>query len=31
MDLTLWIPVLVLLGLLVLGLVFAFVAGCDKV
>lgn len=31
MDLTLWIPVLVLLGLLVLGLMFAFVAGCDKV
>jgi hypothetical protein len=31
MDLTLWIPALVLLGLAALGLMFAFVAACDRV
>lgn len=31
MNLTLWIPALVLLGLLTLGLMFAFVAACDRV
>ncbi|CAN5241531.1 hypothetical protein BH10PLA2_BH10PLA2_25980 [soil metagenome] len=31
MDLTIWIPVLVLLGLITLGLMFAFVYACDKV
>lgn len=31
MDLTIWIPALVLLGLLALGLMFAFVYACDKV
>jgi len=30
-DLTLWIPALVFLGLATLGLMFAFVAACDKV
>jgi len=31
MNLTIWIPALILLGLLTLGLMFAFVAACDKV
>lgn len=31
MDFSFWIPILVLLGLLVLGLMFVFVTGCDKV
>lgn len=31
MNLTLWIPALLLLGLVTLGLMFAFVAACDKV
>jgi hypothetical protein len=31
MNLTIWIPALVLLGLVTLGLMFAFVAACDKV
>jgi hypothetical protein len=31
MDLTIWIPLTVLLGLAVLGLMFAFIAACDKV
>lgn len=31
MDLSVWIPVTVLLGLLTLGLMFAFVFACDKV
>jgi hypothetical protein len=31
MDLTIWIPALVLLGLGTLGLMFAFVVACDKV
>lgn len=31
MDLTLWIPALVLLGLATLGLMFAFVIACDRV
>jgi len=30
-DLMLWIPVLFLLGLAVLGALFAFVFACDKV
>jgi hypothetical protein len=31
MSLVVWIPGLVLLGLLTLGLMFAFVAVCNKV
>jgi hypothetical protein len=31
MNLGLWLPMLGILGLLVLGLMFAFVVGCDKV
>jgi hypothetical protein len=31
MNLTLWLPAMFLLGLATLGLMFAFVAGCDKV
>jgi hypothetical protein len=31
MNLLIWIPLLVLLGLATLGLMFAFVAACDKV
>jgi hypothetical protein len=30
-NLMIWIPALVLLGLVTLGLMFAFVIGCDKV
>jgi hypothetical protein len=31
LDLTIWIPAMVLLGLATLGLLFAFVFACDKV
>jgi hypothetical protein len=31
MNLTIWTPVLLLLGLAAFALMFAFVAGCDKV
>jgi len=31
MDLTIWIPAMILLGLAALGLMFAFVLACDKV
>lgn len=31
MNLTLWIPAMILLGLATLGLMFAFVRACDKV
>ena len=31
MDLTVWLPALFLLGLAVLGAMFAFLAACDKV
>jgi hypothetical protein len=31
MELYVWLPALFVLGLLVLGLMFAFVAACDKV
>ena len=31
MNLDVWIPALVLLGLSTMGLMFAFVVGCDKV
>lgn len=31
LDLTIWIPAMVLLGLFVMGLMFAFVFACDKV
>lgn len=31
MDLSVWIPVTVSLGLLTLSLMFVFVIGCDKV
>jgi hypothetical protein len=30
-DLTLWYPALILLGLLVIALLFAFIAACDKI
>lgn len=31
MDLVTWIPAMVVLGLVTMGLMFAFVTGCDKV
>jgi hypothetical protein len=31
MDLTVWLPGLFLLGLLGIGLMFAFVAACERV
>lgn len=31
MNLVLWIPALVVLGLVTMGLLFAFVIGCEKV
>jgi hypothetical protein len=31
MNLVVWIPALVLLGLATLGVMFAFVVACDKV
>ena len=31
MDLTVWLPGLFILGLAGLGLMFAFVAGCERV
>lgn len=31
MDLAIWLPALFLLGLLTMGLIFAFVAGCERV
>ena len=31
MDLVLWVPLTVVLGLAALALMFAFVAACDKV
>ncbi len=31
MDLTIWIPAMLLLGLVTMGLMFAFVAACEKV
>jgi hypothetical protein len=31
MDLTIWLPVMILLGLGTLALMFAFVEACDKV
>lgn len=31
MDLTMWIPAMVALGLVTLGLMFLFVIACDKV
>jgi hypothetical protein len=31
MDLTVWISALVLLGLIVFGLFFAFITACDRV
>jgi hypothetical protein len=30
-DLTVWLPGLFLLGIVTMGLMFAFVAACDKV
>jgi len=30
-DLTIWLPAMLLLGLAVMGLMFAFVVACDKV
>lgn len=31
MNLMIWIPALIFLGLATLGLMFAFVSACDKV
>ena len=31
MDLTLWLPGLLLLAIAMFGLIFAFVVACDKV
>jgi hypothetical protein len=31
MNLVVWIPAMVILGLATMGLMFAFVVGCDKV
>ena len=31
MNLTIWIPGLILLGVATLGLMFAFVVACDRV
>jgi hypothetical protein len=31
MNLTVWLPGLFLLGLTTMGLMFAFLAGCEKV
>jgi hypothetical protein len=31
MDLMIWLPSLFVLGLVVMGLMFAFVAACDRV
>lgn len=31
MDLTLWLPAVFVLGLTTLALMFAFLAGCEKV
>jgi hypothetical protein len=31
MDLTIWLPALFILGLAVMGLLFAFVAACERV
>ena len=31
MNLAVWLPALFLLGLATMGLMFAFVVGCDKV
>jgi hypothetical protein len=31
MNLELWIPITVILGLVTMGLMFAFVVACDKV
>ena len=31
MDLTIWLPALFVLGLVTLGLLFAFVYACDRV
>jgi hypothetical protein len=31
MNLAIWLPAMLLLGLATMGLMFAFVVGCDKV
>lgn len=31
MNLTVWLPAMLLLGLATLGLMFAFLKGCEKV
>lgn len=31
MDLGIWVPLTIILGLVALGLMFAFVVACDKV
>ena len=31
MDLAIWLPALFVLGLATMGLMFAFVAGCERV
>ena len=30
-NLTVWIPAMILLGLATLGLLFAFIEGCDRI
>jgi hypothetical protein len=31
MNLTIWVPAMIVLGLITLGLMFAFVRACEKV
>jgi hypothetical protein len=31
MDLMIWLPIVFVLGLIAMGLMFAFVAACDRV
>jgi hypothetical protein len=31
MNLTVWLPAMFLLGLITMGLMFAFLAGCEQV
>lgn len=31
MDMTFWVPTMIVLGLVTMGLMFAFVMACDKV
>ena len=31
MDLTIWLPAMFILGIIILGLLTAFISACDKV